>query len=570
MNNGKGSLPVPIEELRKDIQAYIDAGGNKSEAARMRKMKRNTFRDRLDMAQTKLRMKLGKIVDGHIDYVEAVQRPLPPKGGVARYFLSSCQNNTYPHPGLANVRAYGDWFATQPKSSFEMIFGSFSYAIDAYGVKAVKRGSYDESKKGEKLWFAPELVPHIKDESIQLAPGLIWCGEMNILPTATSPLTGLDDYNGRSSNIIPHAKHAMESIASLADEATKFNYATGAITMRNYIKKRAGIVAERKHSFGGVLVEVDCEGNWYVRQLQIGDDGAVYDIGPRGYRGVRIADGKVDAIPLPKDLNAPGRSFIEAVTWGDIHASEMELWVRELGWGPRGMLNQLRPRKQFWHDLFSMRAAGHHEIKDFHRTFEKHVNGESSVDDEIQVTADFATEAYREWCESVVIRSNHDRHLNRWLNEANPAHDMTNARYFYRLQDKLLDAIEGGDKDFNVLEWALRNCANPIPAGVKFNGEDESYIILKKHGGGIECGLHGDLGPNGARGSTRSLRKLGRRVNKAHDHKATWYDGVLSGGACARSFSYSKGPNAASISHILTYENASRTILTFWNEKFRA
>jgi hypothetical protein len=84
-------------------------------------------------------------------------------------------------------------------------------------------------------------VPFLKDHAIQLAPGLIWCGEMNILPTATNPLSRLEDYNGRASNIIPHAVHALESIASLPDEATKFNYATGAITLRNYIQKRAGI-----------------------------------------------------------------------------------------------------------------------------------------------------------------------------------------------------------------------------------------------------------------------------------------------------------------------------------------
>src|SRR5262249_10829390 len=163
-----------------------------------------------------------------------------------------------------------------PGDTCEFILGSFSYAIDAYGAKAVKRGTFDKKVANGslgKLWYAPELVPYIKDEAIQLAPGLIWCGEMNILPTVVHPLTGLDDYNGRNSNIIPHVKHAMESIASLADEATKFNYSTGTITLRNYIQKRAGIVAERKHTYGALIVEVDHEGNWYVRQLTVDDKG---------------------------------------------------------------------------------------------------------------------------------------------------------------------------------------------------------------------------------------------------------------------------------------------------------
>jgi hypothetical protein len=109
--------------------------------------------------------------------------------------------------------------------------------------------------------------------------------------------------------------------------------------------------------------------------------------------------------------------------WGDIHASEMDLDVRELAFGEGGMLDQLRPRRQFWHDLFSMRSRGHHEMKNFHRMFAKWVDGEESVEDEMRITADFSHEAHRDWCETVVVRANHDRHLDRWLNEARPERD---------------------------------------------------------------------------------------------------------------------------------------------------
>jgi len=553
--------PVAIEELRLDVDAYMAAGGNLSEAARQRKLARQTFQNRLKLAEKALSIKLGKVVDGRIDYVQATKRPLPKGKTVFRYILSSCQNNTHPHKaGLANLLAYARWLDNRGTDTCEFILGSFSYAMDSYGAKAVKRGKFDP-KVRDKLWYAPELVPYIRDESIQLAPGLIWCGEMNILPTASQPLTGLDDYNGRNSNIFPHVKHAMESVASLADEATKFNYTTGAITQRNYIQKRVGIVAERKHSYGGLLVEVDSAGNWYVRQLQVGDQGEVYDIGPSGFRGVKIADGKVTAVPQKETI-------VEGIGWGDIHAAEMELWIRELGWGDGGMLDQLGAKKQFFHDVFSMRSRGHHEIKDFHRTYQKHVDGEGSVEDEMRVTADFINEATRAWCETIVVRSNHDHHLDRWLNEAKPERDPLNARYFNLLQLQMLTAMDRGDRDFNILEWALR--AQGIPESVFFLGEDESYILCKYNNGGIECGLHGHLGVNGGRGSTHALRKLGRRVNKAHDHTATWRDGVVSGGACSLQFPYMKGPNGHSVSHVITYVNSARTIVTFWGGKFRA
>lgn len=554
--------PVSKDELRKDVEAYQTAGGNKSEAARLRGLNRNTYRERLMMAERVLGVSLGKVVDGRVDYVKAKKRPLPPSGCVARYILTSCQNNTHPHEaGLANLLAYGHWTTRQRKgNTFEFIVGSFSYAVDSYGAKAVKRGAY---KPQGNLWYDPKLIPYFVDESIQLAPGLIWCGEMNILPTAINPLTGLDDYNGRASNIVPHVKHAMESVASLADEATKFNYSTGTITLRNYIQKRVGIIAERRHAYGALLVEVDSKGSWFVRQLTVGDDGSVYDIGPAGFRSVRVVNGIVDAVRLDEP-----RTMVEAISWGDVHAAEMDLWVRELGWGEGGCLDQLRPRKQFMHDVFSMRSRGHHEIKDFMRTYEKYIAGEGSVEGEMQVTADFLTESLRPWCESIVVRSNHDRHLDRWLNEADPKKDPANARYYGILMGALLRAVDEGDKGFSVLKYALDKAG--APKGVRFLAEDESYIICKRYAGGIECGLHGDLGPNGSRGSTRNLQKLGRAINKAHDHTAAIRDKVYSAGACSLNFVYMKGPTAHSVSHVVTFENATRQILTFWDGKFRA
>lgn len=565
--NGRGQ-PVPDDELRADVAAYHTAGGNKSEAARLRRMTRWTFVERLQMAERRFKITLGKVVDGRVDFVKAIQRPLPGKGCVSRYLLTSAQNNTPVHAaGFKNLIAYRDWLNALPKGSCELIVGTYSYAIDAYGMKAVKRGSYDPARAHEKLWYAKELLPHICDESIQLAPGLVWCGEMNILPTAINPLLGLDDYNGRNSNIVPHAKFAMDSVASLPDEATKFNYTTGVMTLRNYIQKRAGIIAERAHCYGALLVEVDDAGNWYVRQLQVGDKGEIFDVGPAGFGGVKIANGRVDAAPI--ESVRPGQ-FVDSIYWGDIHTAEMALWVRELGWGEGGVVDQLKPARQFLGDIFSMRSRGHHELKNFHKTFQKMVDGEGIVEDEIQVTAEFLHEADRPWLESVVISSNHDRHLDRWLNEADPTRDPPNARYFMTLQSQMLKAMEDGNRDFDILEWALRNAEGGIPGRIFFLGEDQSYVICKAANGGIECGLHGDLGPNGSRGTTRGLRKLGRPTNKGHDHTAAINWPVFSAGACSLDFPYMKGPNSHSVSHIINFVNGARQIMTFWGGKCRA
>jgi hypothetical protein len=95
-------------------------------------------------------------------------------------------------------------------------------------------------------------------------------------------------------------------------------------------------------------------------------------------------------------------------------------------------------------------------------------------------------------------------------------------------------------------------------------------VICKSANGGIECGLHGDLGPNGARGSTGVFRKLGRPTNKGHDHVAAINWPVFSAGACSLDFPYMMGPNAHSVSHIINFVNGARQIVTFWQNKARA
>ncbi|MGY3426886.1 hypothetical protein ACVWZW_007390 [Bradyrhizobium sp. F1.13.4] len=114
----------------------------------------------------------------------------------------------------------------------------------------------------------------------------------------------------------------------------------------------------------------------------------------------------------------------------------------------------------------------------------------------------------------------------------------------------MLEALSGLDsywrsrRRFSVLDWALRRAgiAKAIHVLVDLcHLQDRNFV-------GIECGWHGDLGPNGSRGSTRSLKKLGRPANKARDHQATWMDDTLSAGACSVRFPYMKGPGAHSIS----------------------
>jgi hypothetical protein len=390
-----------------------------------------------------------------------------------------------------------------------------------------------------------------------MAPGLMFAAEMNISPTAVYPLSGLQTYTGRDSGIFPHTKISMDSIAGTKYEPSKFNFTTGVVTQRNYVAKKAGLKAEFHHSYGALVVEVNHLGQWWCRQISADEKGRFYDC--PDYKNsklcVQVSDGEVE-----------DGHRAEAINWGDVHASELDEKLMHINWKEGGVIDKLQPKFQFIHDLLSFRSQSHHERNKFGRRFEKFVKGIDSVENEVHETALWMHYADRENTKMIVVNSNHDRHGERWLDDVDYRGDLQNAEFFLEAQLQRVRNIKAGDP-FYFAEWALRR--DGVPEGVQFLEPDESFVICKQYGDGIECGMHGDQGPNGSRGSTQSLTKIGRKINKGHDHTAAIKDGVYSAGACTTDFGYMSGPNSHSISHIVTYRNGKRAIITVWDGKWR-
>jgi hypothetical protein len=483
-----------------------------------------------------------------------IAAPNLPKPGPRhrRYILTCAQNNTHVHPEFfANLLAYAEFLGA------EIMVARFSYNKTAYqSKKSTKAGRHPTSEDNADLWYDPAILPYVCDDPEihgscrwRLAPTLLWCAEMNIQPTAVRPLSSLDAYAGGSSGIFPHAKIALESVPVAAGREPKFNYTTGACTQRNYIQKKEGIKAEFHHAYGALLVEVDHEtGDWWARHLNASNDGTFYDL-TRQVKSGQVTLGH----------------RLEAINWGDVHASEIDEDVSEANWRSSGILDVLRPRYQFMHDLFSMRSRSHHEAKSYEARLRKfHLGAHlDTVEGEVATTAELVRYASRpDWCFTWVVCSNHDRHGERWLDEADYRQDLPNAAFFLEAQLSRTRAIQDGSR-WAFLPWALRRAGvDEDEHGVWFLGRDESLVICGPDHP-VECGMHGDEGPNGARGNTQNLTKLSMRVNKGHDHSATIRDGVVSAGVCARRLEYAHGPSSWSVSHIGTYANGKRVILTY-------
>lgn len=516
-------------------QEFVKQGGNQSATARAMGIHRRTV-DR-HLRQTGL---LKKPLAGGKRHAEGSKTNLPTKGTVKRYILTSAQNNTHVHKAFwANMQAMADHYGAK------ILVGTFSYNQNNFGRLAVKQGTkkaYEHS-----LWFDPAIKPYISDEKIELAPGLTWCGNMNILPTMDNPIAGLETYNGSNSTIFPHTKIEMRSIATTPDMPPKMIYTTGACTLMNYIQKKEGIKAEHHHRYAFLLVEVDDKGNWWVRQVAARKSGRVIqDL------SVLVEGGEVVATDAK----------VDAITWGDLHATIAEPKVVDAS---MTMLDELKPRYQFIHDLMEGISINPHmrKYKSIHEKFTAWLRGLHRVDEEFRQTRVVLEKYLRPWCKTVVPDANHDRSwLKRWLRDYDYRVDPPNTELFLRLQNFMYAELRGGKlaKNINLVKFAMENEAGMKVGAAKFLLPDEAFPVEE-----VECGMHGHLGPDGAFGSPSNLAKIGKKATTAHTHSTGIYHGLYVAGTSSKlttEWDYTTGPSSWSHSHVLQYPNGQRAIVT--------
>lgn len=461
------------------------------------------------------------------------------------FVFTAAQNNTFVHDAFWN-----NLLTFCQHRDAQLVVGKFRY----------NRSGFQNSSKAsdDELWYDPKIVPYVVEESMRLEESrtnTVWCGELDILPTAERPLSGFDNYSRTASSIIPHAKVQMQSVPVMKGTPKKMLYTTGACTQRNYIQRKAGQKAEFHHVFGALLVEFDLEGREFRRQLIADSKGNFQDLTELFYDGEVFTD-----------------QGVQAINWGDIHAEHADSDVARISWGynDESMVDVLKPRFQFIHDLTDFSARNHHNIRNPHFLAEMHFKKSSSVREGMVQAARMLLQMQRNDCINVVVESNHDQAFKRWLAEADISIDPENAEYFHDFNAAIYRNIRMGNK-FNPFEAAVRGCVgvDDLRCTVFLN-EDDSFVICGDENG-IECGMHGHRGPNGSKGSPNNLRRLGRKANTGHTHSAGIIDGIYTAGiSCREDLGYNVGPSAWSHSHIITYPNGKRAIITIDQGKWRA
>lgn len=454
------------------------------------------------------------------------------------YIISSAQINTPVHEKfLTNIKVLAR------ERDATILIAGITYNVHGQDHE----GTGDALKKKDSNWFDAKIRKYLCNNRVKLNDKIEWLGNLNILPTAVNPISGYQTFTGLSSAIIPHPKIALESVATASTKLAKFLTTTGSITVPNYMQKNAGIKGEFHHQIGAVIVEVVSDKQFHIRHVLAEPNGTFYDLTDRYCNG-RVAKGH----------------RVDAIVWGDIHSEDIDPQVFESSWGREGLIDVLKPKYQFFHDLLDFKYRNHHNRHDdlWMKKF-----GDSSVKGEIVNCTSFLNDSYRDWCHSVVVASNHDNAYTRWVKETthHEEPDMANALFLLESQLQLYSsAYESGNT--HLLKWACGKLArdqNKINK-IVFLDEDVSFPV-----GNVECGMHGDKGINGSKGSIKSFAKIGTKCSIGHSHTAGIFEGVYQAG-CSRTLQagYNPGASSWSHSHIIQYPNGKRTILTLINGKY--
>jgi hypothetical protein len=400
-------------------------------------------------------------------------------------------------------------------------------------------------------WWSEEVLPFLWNVKHQLCGDLTLLANIPVQPTAGDPLGGLDSVSNESSSIVGHAKIQLRSVAAPASGRAKIMTTTGACTIANYTASKAGWLGEFHHTIAAVIVEIDGPA-FFLRHVNWDKKtGSFTDLGTRYFPD------RHEAAPRPA-----------ALIMGDTHVDFVDASVEKGTFGPEGIVETLDPRTLVWHDLLDAYACNpHHRGKPF-VAVAKAMTGRDRVREEIERAAQYIRRYTTGDRKSVVVASNHDNFLSRWISDTDWRSDPVNSETYletalFMRRNVRIDIEVGTVYPDPFTQYWIPKLIDT--RGIKLLKKDESFSLA-----GVELGMHGDVGPNGSRGSAKNLRRIGVRSIIGHSHTANIEEGCYQVGTSAYlKPEYCSGPSTRSQCHALLHDNGKRQLIFFNGHKWR-
>ena len=356
------------------------------------------------------------------------------------------------------------------------------------------------------------------------------------------PITGLPRIGQRNGTFIcASPKQRLKYIATGPSKLPHALMSTGALTYPNYIKstklvEKSAYVADNDHVMGAVILELDENEMFHFRQVQCTKDGSFVDLGTY-YVGGKKRTLAPEAFVLG-DWHSGETCPITANTWYDIS-------------------KKLKVKQWIIHDGFSGSSVNHHNTEKIITLTKQADEGKLNLNKELSGYAADIIEMLSKIPKVVIVKSNHDEFLERYLEEARYVHHPYNHRMAIKLAGAFLDG-------HNPVEYFVHEIVKVPRKNIKWLQRDEDYQIA-----GIQLGSHGDKGANGSRGSINALENAHGNVVYGHSHTPEIQRGAFCvGTSTPPKPDYGTGPSSWMNASCLVYENGQRQMINSINGKW--
>lgn len=402
------------------------------------------------------------------------------------------------------------------------------------------------NRKTEHNWtLAPELRSEFIVFNDLALNSKLFISAIKLSAKHINPLTGLSRIGQRNGSFIyASPKQSLEYVqVSNRKKIPRAIMTTGAVTKNDYktdkyMSARTSYIAENDHVIGAVIVEVENSKKFFFRQIQADEKtGAFADCGIK-----YLPDGT--AIEY-----AP-----QAIVLGDYHSGETDPNVKRV---TKELIMDTKPQDMILHDMYDGKSISHHDIGKPGKRAKKAMLNQLSLQNELRFM-NKELEELSSWVDGsvVLVKSNHDEVLEKYLVEGRYVNDANNHYYSLELAKK---ALEGKDP----LQYACETVEKlQNPDKFIWLQRDEEYKISN-----VECGAHGD----GWGVTMLSLEKAFGNCVVGHTHTAGIFRGVFRVGTSSKLLlDYNVGGLSTwTQTHCLVYPNGSRQLVNIINGEYR-
>lgn len=370
-------------------------------------------------------------------------------------------------------------------------------------------------------------------------------GAIKLGSTLESPLHGINSFSKGKNVVFGHPQVQLKTLPRKAEKYPAIISTTGTVSFPKYGNNKTAHKANFNHSYSALFI--DGENPNIMRHLNY-DGVGFYDL-DKYFSSTQVEHNKT----------------IDAIVTGDEHVLFYDPEVMEATYGKSGIVSALKPKLIIRHDVLDCYSISHHHRSNVFTKFAKYIGGTDSIEKELNQTLDFIKETTPKDVTSIIIPSNHNNHLLRWLQEGDPKTDLVNAKLYHQLMYLMLSKVR---LENNIPkypdpfhEWAM----DKIGKNIKFLTPAESFII-----GDIDINNHGDLGINGSRGSNNQYRDLPLKSIIGHSHSPGIEKGSYQVGTSSNlRLDYNKGLSSWHHCHCVIYPNGKRQLIFIIDERWK-